>query len=134
MQTLDRGEANGAGRRPRPEWWLIVKDGNGSLEPLTIDGDGGENVETLPVFSFEEEAEMFLLLAGLRGSWRSRPSGCGEVVSILHGPCARVRNVALDPLPEPISEGTIGLLSLERDRFIDRLLGRSPRKRIPWCR
>ncbi len=122
MQTLDRVETNGEGRPPRPEWWLIVKDGNGSLEPLTIDGAGGETGETLPVFSFEEEAEMFLLFAGLRGSWRARPSGCGEVVSILYGPCARVRDVALDPLPEPISDGTIGLLSLERNRFIDRLL------------
>ena len=124
MQTLDRVENKGDRSPPRPEWWLIVKDGNGSLEPLTIDGDGREAGEMLPVFSFEEEAEMFLSLAGLRDHWRTRPSGRGEIVSVLYGPCTRVRSVALDPLPEPVSDGTISLLSLHRDRFVDHLLGR----------
>ena len=123
MQTLDRVENKGDRSPPRPEWWLIVKDGNGSLEPLTIDGDGREAGETLPIFSFEDEAEMFLLLAGLRDRWRARTSGCGEVVSLLSGPCTRVRSVALDPLPKPVSDGTNSLLSLDRDRFVDHLLG-----------
>src|SRR5215208_5660985 len=44
-------------------YWVIAKgakDGFGQLEVLTVDLDG--TGEALPIFSFEEEAEMFLWL------------------------------------------------------------------------
>jgi hypothetical protein len=46
---------------------------------------------------------------------------------VLYGPCARVRAVALDPLPEMVAEGTIELVSLNRSRFVNLLvrLGRT---------
>ncbi len=91
------------------------------MEALTIER-GGE--ETLPVFSFREEAEMFLELGGFGGGWRVRGSCAGEVVSILCGPCANVREVALDPLPEMLSERTVGLVALDRERFMMRALSR----------
>ena len=71
-----------------------------------------------------KEADMFLWLAELGECWRARPSGCGGIVSLLYEPCNRMRSVALDPPPKKISDGTIGLVSLERDRCVDYLLGR----------
>ena len=54
--------------------------------------------KALPVFSFEEEARMFLELGALDG-WRVREPAVGKLTSVLFGPCAGVRRVALDPLP-----------------------------------
>jgi hypothetical protein len=117
-----------AGRVPRrlpvPAYWLIAKNENDRMEVLTFDC-GSE--EALPVFSFEEEAEMFLGLGGLGCSWRVRESWAGELVSVLYGPCAGVKEVALDPLPEMVAERTVGLVRLDRERFIDDITtGRRP--------
>jgi len=76
---------------------LISKTDHGRMEVLTLDDDGKE---ILPVFSHEEEAEMFLRFGDLACCWRVRESSAGEVVSVLYGPCAGVREVALDPLPK----------------------------------
>jgi hypothetical protein len=102
------------------------------LEVLTTDlsglTSGGE--ETLPVFSHEEEAEMFLWLGGLKAGWQVRESAAGELTSILCGLCSGVKKVALDPLPKMLNEKTVGLVILERERFLDLALGgrgRSPR-------
>ena len=51
------------------------------------------------------------------GRWRARESGAGELVSALSGPCAGVKMVALDPSPEMVVEGTVGLVSLLREAF-----------------
>ena len=118
MRTLDEEGARRDGRGSSAQRWLIAKDEDGSLEPLTVAGG-----ETLPVFSFEDEAELFLHLAGLGDRWCVRTSGCGEIVSVLYGPCAQVRNVALDPLPEMVTDETLRLVSLERRRFVDHILG-----------
>ena len=43
----------------------------------------------------------------------------GELVSVLYGPCAGVKKVALDPLPPEVGgEEMIGLVSLSRERFV----------------
>jgi len=93
------------------------------LEVLAIDLAAGE--EALPVFSHEEEAEMFLRLGrvGFEG-WQARESTAGELISVLYGPCAGVKRVVLDPLPEMIAEWTVGLVSLSRERFVDLVLSR----------
>ena len=90
------------------------------MEVLTTNLSGGE--EALPVFSHEEEAEMFLYLGGLGEGWRARESAAGEVTSILCGLCAGVKKVALDPLPKMLDEKTVGLVSLERERFLNLVL------------
>ncbi len=46
-----------AGRRPL---WLIANHHNGRLGVFTL--EPGSEREALPIFSFEEEAEAFLLL------------------------------------------------------------------------
>lgn len=83
----------------------------------------GGNGEVLPVFSFEEEAEMFLRL-GLpeKEGWRVRESTCGELTSVLHAPCRDIRHVVLDPLPEAVCEGTVRFASLDREYFMRVLL------------
>jgi hypothetical protein len=80
----------------------------------------------LPVFGHEEEAEIFLGLGGVADDdgCRARESSAGEVVSVLYGPCADVNEVALDPLPEMLSESTVGLISLPRERFIEYITAR----------
>jgi hypothetical protein len=110
-------------RRRRPRWWLIAKIENGRLEFLTTacDEDGGE---TLPVFGYEEEAEMFLHLSGYGDDgWSARESSSGEIVSVLCGPCPGAGSVALDPLPGMVANGTLSLVRLGRERFLKELLG-----------
>ncbi len=96
--------------------WLIVKAGGSRLEPVCVDGEGGR---VLPVFCFREEAEMFIHLGGHGGDgWRARRTSVGELVSVLHGPCADVKGVALDPVPGMSEDGTVGLVEVGRERFL----------------
>ena len=86
---------------------------------LTLEGK-----KILPVFSNENEAEMFLQLKGVADGWQVSESRGGELVSMLYGLCTGVKVVALDPLPEMVVDRTVGLVSLDRERFIRRLLDR----------
>ena len=87
--------------------------------------------EALPVFSFEDEANVFLRLGALGDDWRARETAGGELVSVLCGPCAGVDRVVLDPVPLPGSlvEGLNGLLSTGREAFMRSLL--NPRRFRP---
>jgi hypothetical protein len=99
---------------------------------LTINPDGVE--ETLPVFSFEEEAKLFLRFGTPGTGWRIRETTAGELISVLYGPCANVEKVALDPPPEVAGKALICLVSLSRKDFVRVLInkerlaepGRSP--------
>src|SRR5215207_4171028 len=126
-RTTERASGQAPGRDPGSVYWLIGRHENGSLEVLTSGLSGGE--EALPVFSHEEEAEMFLWLGGLGDGWHARESAAGELTSILCGLCSGVQKVVLDPLPKMLDEKTGWLVSLERERFLDLVLGRgrSPR-------
>ena len=103
-------------------YWLIAEKRSNRIGVLTIRTDEGQ--ETLPVFSSEEEAEIILRFGGVTGGWRARESGAGELISILSGPCAGVKKVALDPSPEMVVEGTVGLVSLLRQGFINQIMAR----------
>jgi hypothetical protein len=111
------------GRQPGSAYWLIARNENSRLEVLAT-GLASE-AKAMPVFSHEEEAEMFLRLweLGFDG-WRARESTAGELISVLYGPCASVERVALDPLPAMVLERTVGLVSLSRERFVDLVLSR----------
>jgi hypothetical protein len=101
-------------------WWLVTKNADGRLEPLVVGGGEGR---ALAVFSFEEEAAMFLRLGGLEGDgWRVWQGRAGELVSLLYGPCADAKSVALDPVPEMVKDGSVGLVSVGREGFLRRLL------------
>jgi len=76
----------------------------------------------LPVFSFREEAEMYLLIEKSGEDWQAREIGAGELVSVLYGSCASVRSVALDPLPSMLADEVAELVSLDRERFVSRVV------------
>ncbi len=104
-------------------YWLIENPEAGRTEKLTVRIDPSR--EALPVFSFPEEAEMFLKLGGLeeRG-WRVVEITAGELVSRLAGyRRAGIELVALDPLPEmmgPALGTTIALVTLSLRGFARR--------------
>jgi hypothetical protein len=99
---------------------LIAKYENRRLAVLTI--DRGAAGETLPVFSYEEEADAYLWFASPGTGWRARKTTAGELVSVLCGPCAGAKKVALDPLPV-VNEAMVDLVSLPRKRFVQILMG-----------
>ena len=113
-------------RPPGAAYWLITKTANGRVGVLTLDC-GTE--EALPVFSHAEEAEMFLRFGQVDNEWRVTESGAEGLISVLYGPCARVKEVALDPLPEMVALGTVGFVTLVRDRFMDHLANARRRSR-----
>ena len=106
----------------RRSLWLIVRRDNTRMKVLTISPCC--NRETLPVFSFKEEAEMFLRLTMPGKGWYVRETTTGELISVLYGPCAGVERVALDPPPEIFGEAMTDLVSLRRERFVRVLIGK----------
>jgi hypothetical protein len=113
--------ARGVSRRAGTQrYWVIAKDGFGQLEVLTVDLDG--TGEALPVFSFEEEAEMFLWLQTTEDGREVRETTPEQLVSILYGPCADVGRVMLDPLPEIGARMQNSLLGMDRYDFVESVL------------
>jgi hypothetical protein len=102
-------------------YWVIAKDGFGKPDLLTVDLDGAG--EALPIFSFEEEAEMFLWLQTTEDGREVRGTTPGQLVSILYGPCAHVGRVMLDPLPEIGARVQISLLGMDRHDFVESVMG-----------
>ena len=113
---------NKGGSLTRRPLWIIISYQNNRMDALTLDpdSDGG----FLAVFSFKEEAEAFLSLLedDQKNDWRSRQTAAGELVSILLGPCAGVKGVALDPLPVLFSRAMLRFVSVNRERFVQDLL------------
>ena len=116
---------NRAARPPElaTTYWLVESSETVLPEPFTVRIDA--EMEALPVFSFPEEAEMFVTLGGLeeRG-WRTAESTAGEILSRLaEYRRAGIGLVALDPLPEmmgPMFSTTIALVTLSLDGFAAR--------------
>jgi hypothetical protein len=88
---------------------------------LTLTHGGSE---VLRVFSFREEAEMYLLMERLGSDWQIRETDVGELASVLFEQCASVRSVALDPLPSTLAEEGAELVSLCREHFVSRAVRR----------
>ena len=117
------------GRRPYSTWWLLAKNGKPRTEVLTVNSDGER---TLPAFSSEGEAEMFLWFGGaFKHGWHVRETSAGELVSLLSGPYAGVRSVALDPSPGMSRAGTISLVSVGRKRFVGHISDLGRKKPAP---
>lgn len=115
---IDNGQV-----RPReilsvPRYWLISRHESGRIRIFTIDSDGEES---LPVFSFKEEAKTFLDLWASGTGWRVRETTAGELISLLYGLCSSARKVALDP-PGIGNEPPLDLLCLSRRRFVCALM------------
>jgi hypothetical protein len=110
-----------------PRFWLVARDGDFPVEMFTMDCGGAAS---LPVFSHEEEAEMFLDLGGAGNGWRTRESSAGEIVSLLFGLCSRVSSVALDPSPLMTPE-MLDLVRVDRGRFVDLITSPGEKKPLP---
>ena len=107
--------------------WLIAKHGVSGLDVLTIRLGG--RAEALAVFTFEEEARVFLdSRFGASGEgWEARQTWPGELASVLCGPCSAAKRVAVDPPPEAVEEGeSAGLRAVDRGDFLGMLLGGGP--------
>lgn len=106
-------------------FWLIEKRGEERTETLTIRLDGAQ--EALPVFSFPDEARLFVSLGGFEKSgWRVVESTSSALLLALANGAQRVEYVALDPLPEMmdlIFGTSISLVILSRWRFVHSLVG-----------
>lgn len=118
-KVAGRGDRSAA-RRP---YWLIRRPKGGCIEALTVEFGG---VEALPVFSFEEEADLFLALGVSGEGWEVRRSGAGEILSLLHGLCSGVDGVALDPVPECCGGSLLELLTIGKEDFEAMVLGVNP--------
>jgi hypothetical protein len=109
-----------AGSPPGSQWWLITKNDKDDFEVFTLD-DGG----TLPVFSGEGEAEMYLWCEGAcECGWETYRSTSREVMSMLDGPCSDAGAVALDPSPNFIDGRPASLINLDRSRFVEWMVSR----------
>ena len=103
-------------------YWLIEKHEAGRTEVPTVHLENGG--EALPIFSWVEDARMFLDLGLLKeDGWAIRESTAGRLVSMLEEELrAEVEFVALDPMPEmaaPTFGTMISLVTLDRQSFID---------------
>ena len=110
-------------RAETQRYWVIAKDAKdefGQPDLLTVDLDG--TGQALPVFSFEEEAEMFLWHQRTEDRREVRETTPGQLVSILYGPCADVGRVMLDPLPEIEARLQNSLLGMDRNDFVESVL------------
>ena len=110
----------GPGSLAGPTYWLIPgRPGPDDVFVLDLAGFG----RSLPVFSFREEAELFLTFGGLGDGWRVGEGRVGDLLALFLGACADVESVILDPLPAALGDSTIGLAGLSPGRFVDRFLG-----------
>jgi hypothetical protein len=113
-------------------YWVIAKDakdGFGRPDPLTVDLDG--TGQALPVFSCEEEAEMFLWLQTTEDGREVKETTPKQLVSILYGPCADVGRVMLDPLPEIGARMQNSLLGMDRNDFVESVMGARSLEKLP---
>jgi hypothetical protein len=117
-------------KRTDPWHWLITKHITSRMELFTTHFCG--DPKALVVFSFEEEAEMFLdlQLAGSKVGWTVRQTSVGELASVLYGPCSDTKKVVLDPLPEVGREEITEVLSMHRNDFLRFLMGEGVRSKL----
>ena len=103
----------------RTPYWLLAKNECTGVEVLITGLSNGR--QALPVFSFKEEAEMFLCLKNSRDDWRVRETTPGELLSMLYTILKSIKYITLDPIPMNSAPDTSVLLSVARKDFIGRL-------------
>jgi hypothetical protein len=74
--------------------------------------------ETVAVFSFEEEARLFLDLRGAKDGLRPVRVSAGRLLSLFKGSWPGFGSVALDPIPELDAGTLLPLTTTSRERFV----------------
>lgn len=120
--------ARGAAARKRfvltgigPRTFWLVSDTEGGVPAILSPG----SEKALPIFSFEEEADMFIGFP--RDGRRATLITEDELLGVLLGPCADVGWVLLDPLPDLAGAEAVGM---RRETLVERLLDRWARREI----
>lgn len=85
--------------------------------------------EVVPVFSFSEEAELFLWLGGYGEGWRVVEVSSRTLLGMLEGAYSRIDEIALDPIPEAQVRSFMGLVTVGRENFVRSLNDRDSRPR-----
>jgi hypothetical protein len=109
---LIEGE-EGLGRIRPKTFWLIVRYDAGQPMFFELETGSGENL--LPIFSFEEEAQLFLRLGGLDGLWRASETDAATLAET----CFDAQYVVLDPFPEIGLDALDEAVSLQWEMFLD---------------
>ena len=105
----------------RSSWWLVARSDDGPSEVFTLDGG-----DTLPVFSGEGEAGLFLWLREeCEHGWEVHESSAEELMYVLSGPCSRAGLVALDPSSEIFDGQAAEPPGLSREDFLEWIVSRS---------
>jgi hypothetical protein len=117
---IRKNAAPGGLRNARTMYWAIARHKHNRLDLFEARIGG---VDVLPVFSSEEQAEAFLL-SQVTGEWETRPTGVGELISLLSDPYRHTTRVALDPPPEAMDETVLVPVGVGQQVFLDSLLGR----------
>ncbi|AHY46116.1 Hypothetical Protein RradSPS_0833 [Rubrobacter radiotolerans] len=115
---------DGAGERgsDKRSYWVIARKDEPRDEVMVL-ARGPASV--MPVFSFSEEADLFLWLGGFGELWRVEEVEGRNLVNLLLDGYADVDEVALDPIPEVQARPVMSLVAVSRARFIEALIGRS---------
>ncbi|CAN5609524.1 hypothetical protein BH24ACT22_BH24ACT22_12340 [soil metagenome] len=82
---------------------------------------GPESQKALPVFSFPEEAELFLHFEVSDGEWQVIETKPDKLLTLISTSHASIKSVALDPLPNMVAGATLALVSVSRRQFAERL-------------
>jgi hypothetical protein len=114
----ERDWTNVRAGRPILVHHVVARYGNKGLEVLRMPLEG--RGETLPVFSAGSAARGNLFAEAPGGGWYVKTCTPGELISLLAGPCARVKWVALDPKPGPRGGGEVANV-MPRENFVDYL-------------
>lgn len=110
-------------------FWLLIGDKDGDRAEVFTLGTEGED-RSLPVFSFEEEALLFLRLGGLEGRWRTSETDAAALVLMLTETYRDLQSVVLDPFPVVGFDRFYKAASLLRERFLDLLV--NPRRQAGY--
>ena len=94
-------------------FWLIVRDD--ADQPVIFELGSRSGEKSLPIFSFEEEAQLFLRLGGLEGPWRTIETGAATLAET----CFSAECVVLDPFPQIVCDSLCEAVSLRWEMFLE---------------
>ncbi|WP_119067139.1 hypothetical protein [Rubrobacter indicoceani] len=123
------GEESGGGLPTPRSFWILVSSVEmlGATAFFTGEADTmvlrREAARVIPVFSFYEEAELFLWMGGFGRGWRVVEVSSLTLAEMLRGLYSRVDEVALDPIPEVQARSFMELVTVGRESFLNSISG-----------